>query len=154
MTEAYNNQHRDQNDLISHEDQQDQQDLFSHQGFSKEIPFNKSSLMDYLRSLEEDNLFRIHLVQEDEQALDKLKKDIDFKIKSKEKEIAEVKQNIDMLEASKMLLLQKQYVLDTTMKSKQNNDSQGNKTQVKFGTMDTNTTLNEEVTKDSFSTLQ
>lgn len=90
--------------------------------------------MEYLRSLEEDNLFRIHLVQEDEQALDKLKKDVEFKIKAKEREINEVKQNIDMLEASKMLLLQKQNVLDTTMKSKQN-DHQGNKSLAKAATI-------------------
>ena len=47
--------------------------------------------------LEEDNLFKIHLVQEDEHALEKQKKLIDAKISLKQKELDEVAHNIDML---------------------------------------------------------
>lgn len=36
-----------------------------------EIYFDKFSLLEHLAHLEEDNLFKIHLVQEDEQALEK-----------------------------------------------------------------------------------
>ena len=35
---------------------------------------DRKSLLDHLSHLEEDNLFKIHLVQEDEQALEKEKK--------------------------------------------------------------------------------
>lgn len=41
------------------------------------IYFDKFTLLEHLSHLEEDNLFKIHLVQEDEQALDKLKRSID-----------------------------------------------------------------------------
>lgn len=40
------------------------------------IYFDKDSLLGHLSNLEEDNLFKIHLVQEDEQALEALKKSI------------------------------------------------------------------------------
>lgn len=44
------------------------------------IYFDKFTLLEHLSHLEEDNLFKIHLVQEDEQAIDKLKRSIDQKI--------------------------------------------------------------------------
>ena len=40
------------------------------------IYFNPVTLLEYLASLEEDNLFKINLVQEDEQALENEKKKI------------------------------------------------------------------------------
>ena len=66
-----------------------------------EIYFDKHSLLEELTHLEEDNLFKIHLVQEDEQTLEKLKKTIDQKIQSKEGEIRDVRNNIELLIQSK-----------------------------------------------------
>ena len=40
------------------------------------IYFDRASLLDHLANLEEDNLFKIHLVQEDEEALEVTKEDI------------------------------------------------------------------------------
>jgi hypothetical protein len=37
---------------------------------------DKGDLLEHLANLEEENLFKIHLVQEDEQALEAAKKDI------------------------------------------------------------------------------
>jgi hypothetical protein len=45
-----------------------------------EIYFDKFSLLEHLNHLEEDNLFRINLVQEEEQTLEKFKKASDLKI--------------------------------------------------------------------------
>lgn len=66
-----------------------------------QIYFDKFTLLEHLSHLEEDNLFKIHLVQEDEQALDKLKRSIEMKIRQKENEIEDVNNNIEMLIASK-----------------------------------------------------
>ncbi len=57
--------------------------------------------MDHLASLEEDNLFKIHLVQEEEKTLEDIQKEIALNIKEREKEIEEVKKNIEILERSK-----------------------------------------------------
>ena len=72
-----------------------------------EIYFDKHSLLEELTHLEEDNLFKIHLVQEDEQTLEKLKKTIDQKIQSKEGEIRDVRNNIELLIQSKNQLFHK-----------------------------------------------
>jgi hypothetical protein len=104
--------HEDQDGIEIIDQQQTLDDSF-------EIYFDKNTLVEYLHSLEEDNLFRIHLVQEDEQALDKLKKAVDSKIKAKEQEIEEVNHNIEMLMASKNQLMTKQAALDTTFKGRE-----------------------------------
>lgn len=83
-----------------------------------ELPFNKHELLDHLTTLEEDNLFKIHLVQEDEQALEAQKKAIEENIIMKEKEIMDVKRNIEMLEHSKAGLVSKQQFLESNMKLK------------------------------------
>ena len=62
------------------------------------------TLLEYLTNLEEDNLFKINLVQEDEQALDNEKKKIQANIRAKEAEINEVIKNIESLEQSKAVL--------------------------------------------------
>ena len=54
--------------------------------------------------MEEDNLFKIHLVQEDEQALEKQKKASEETILKKQEEINEVQKNIEMLMNSKKIL--------------------------------------------------
>ena len=63
--------------------------------------------MDHLANLEEDNLFKIHLVQEDEQALEEQKRKIEENIKDREKEILEVKKNIEIFEHSRQAMLNK-----------------------------------------------
>ena len=83
-----------------------------------EIYFDKYSLLEELTHLEEDNLFKIHLVQEDEQTLENLQKTIDQKIQSKEGEIRDVRNNIELLIQSKNQLFHKQMFLDNTMKVK------------------------------------
>lgn len=83
------------------------------------IYFDKQSLLDHLSNLEEDNLFKIHLVQEDEHALDAMKRDIESNIALKESEILDVKRNIEMLEHSKAGLVSKQSFLESNMKLKQ-----------------------------------
>jgi hypothetical protein len=83
------------------------------------IYFDRASLLDHLANLEEDNLFKIHLVQEDEQALEVMKTDISENILSREHEIADVRKNIEMLENSKAVLVSKQVFLESGMKVKQ-----------------------------------
>lgn len=80
--------------------------------------FNKQTLLGHLANLEEGNLFKIHLVQEDEVALEGAKKDIEATIQAKEREIADVKRNIEMLEHSKAGLFAKQQFLEGNMKMK------------------------------------
>ena len=65
------------------------------------IYFDKESLLEHLSNLEEDNLFKIHLVQEDDHALEAMRKDIEKNIKDKEEEILSVKKNIQILENQK-----------------------------------------------------
>ena len=77
-------------------------------------------LLEHLANLEEENLFKIHLVQEDEQALEEQKKKIAENIKEREKEIVEVKKNIEILENSKHIMLSKQQFLESNMKVKSN----------------------------------
>ena len=81
------------------------------------IYFNPpETLLEYLTNLEEDNLFKINLVQEDEQALDNEKKKIQANIRAKEAEINEVMKNIESLEQSKAVLHEKQLFLEGNMK--------------------------------------
>lgn len=83
------------------------------------IYFDKVSLLEHLANLEEDNLFKIHLVQEDEQALEALRTEIAETQAAKEREIADVRRNIDMLEQSRAALAAKQAFLESNMKVKQ-----------------------------------
>ena len=87
------------------------------------IYFDQVTLMEYLANLEEDNLFKINLVQEDEQALENEKKKIQENIKNKEEEIAEVLKNIESLEQSKGILQEKQMYLEGSMKVKHTGNS-------------------------------
>jgi hypothetical protein len=80
---------------------------------------DKGDLLEHLANLEEENLFKIHLVQEDEQALEAAKKDIAHTQAQKEREIADVRRNIEMLEHSRGILYSKQQFLESNMKMKQ-----------------------------------
>jgi uncharacterized protein YllA (UPF0747 family) len=79
--------------------------------------------MEHLAYLEEDNLFKINVVQEDEQALEKMKKQIERSIKDKEAEIEEVRRNIDGLQAMKEVFVEKTQFLEGNMKLKNSNNS-------------------------------
>jgi len=72
-----------------------------------EIHFTEFTMLEYLSHLEEDNLFRIHLVQEEEQTLEKFKKASEERIKEKQNEIDEVQRNIELLQNSKKVALTK-----------------------------------------------
>jgi len=76
-------------------------DLTQLQDQDMNIYFDKESLLEHLSNLEEDNLFKIHLVQEDDHALEAMRKDIEKNIKDKEEEILSVKKNIEILENQK-----------------------------------------------------
>ena len=65
-------------------------------------------------------MFKIHLVQEDEVALENCKKEIQENIKEREMEIVEVKKNIENLERSRAVLAMKQQFLESNMKVKPN----------------------------------
>ncbi len=71
------------------------------------IYFDKQSLLEHLANLEEDNLFKIHLVQEDEVALEEQKKQIEDTIALRESEIMDVRRNIEMLDHSRQGLVAK-----------------------------------------------
>ncbi len=76
--------------------------------------------MEHLANLEEDNLFKIHLVSEEDQAREDLKRKIEENIRDKEREIQEVKKNIEIFEHSKQTMLNKQQFLESNMKVKHN----------------------------------
>lgn len=69
---------------------------------------DKKSLLEHLANLEEENLFKIHLVQEDEQALENTRKEVEENIALREREIQDVRRNIEMLEHSRGILFGKQ----------------------------------------------
>lgn len=104
-------------DLQRHK--QSQEELGSGEDRDLNIYFDKVTLLEHLASLEEDNLFKIHLVQEDEVALEGAKKDIEQTIAAKEREIADVRRNIEMLDHSRAGLVAKQQFLEGNMKLKQ-----------------------------------
>lgn len=70
-----------------------------------EIYFDKFTLLEHLTHLEEDNLFNIQLIQEDEEALDNFKKESQSKIYMKETELKDIEHNIGILVSSKEQLL-------------------------------------------------
>ena len=77
-------------------------------------------MLEHLANLEEDNLFKIHLVQEEDQAREEQKRKIEENIRDKEREILEVKKNIEIFEHSKQLMLSKQQFLESNMKVPKN----------------------------------
>lgn len=91
------------------------------------IYFDKQSLLQRLQHMEEDNLFRIYLVKEEEQSLDLLIKQRNAKLAQKEKEIDDVLKNIAMLETSKQALLAKTQYLVQSMNMKENKQQQQQK---------------------------
>ena len=84
-----------------------------------ETYFEKHTLLEHLAHLEEDNLFKIHLVQDDEQALEKLRRGVQGSIQAKEQEIRDMQHNIDTMRASIQQLSAKHAFLDANTRSKQ-----------------------------------
>eukprot|EP00347_Sterkiella_histriomuscorum_P005172 403357620 len=122
LTQANQNGQKHKNSLDKQDDLDQEAQMFE-EDEDFQIYFDKFTLLEHLSHLEEDNLFKIHLVQEDEQALDKLRRAIDLKIKQKEQEIEDVGNNIEMLISSKNQLQTKQSFLDTNMRVKQTSSS-------------------------------
>jgi len=71
------------------------------------IYFDKRSLIEYLNFLEEDNLFKIHLVDEDAMQLKNMKLESIQKYKPTEEAIEEVTTSLAILEKSRDLILEK-----------------------------------------------
>ena len=63
-----------------------------------EIYFTKDSLLEHLDYLEEDNLFKIHLIQNEEQNLKKSQQKIDGKMTEKLNAIGVLNKNIEKLQ--------------------------------------------------------
>lgn len=82
------------------------------------IYFDKKSLLERLQHMEEDNLFRIHLVQEEEQSLELMRKQVSETLEAKDREIEDVLKNIQMLETSKNQLSSKTTFLMSNMRVK------------------------------------
>ena len=68
------------------------EDEYSDDDFT--IYFDRAQLLNHLNHLEDDNLFRIKLVEDDEQAVKKIKEDAIKKYHNMEKDIAEVDKSI------------------------------------------------------------
>jgi len=71
------------------------------------IYFDKASLLAHVVHLEDDNLFKIHLVQEDEQNLERLKRQAESDFSKMEEQIEAVQKNIDVLSVQKQELTSK-----------------------------------------------
>ena len=83
-----------------------------------QIYFDKGGLLEHLSNLEEDNLFRIHLVQDEEQSLEKYKKASELRVQQKLNEIAEVNKNIEQLQSSLKVAYNKSVFLESNMRVK------------------------------------
>lgn len=64
----------------------------------KEIYFNENDLKEYLQHIEEDNLFKINLLQDDEQTCEQLKIHATSAITEKQQEIEQQKESIKLLQ--------------------------------------------------------
>jgi len=105
--------------MTVHTNEEGQQDVDLDQPYEDkdfQIYFTDNTLLEYLAHLEEDNLFRIHLVQEEEQALEKFKKGSEERILQKQQEIDEVQRNIELLKTSKNVAGSKQNFLESNMR--------------------------------------
>ena len=71
------------------------------------IYFDKVSLLNHITFMEDDNLFKIHLVQEDEQNVEKAQKKMEKSTKEMLLQIEEGQKNIDALNQSKEVVLSK-----------------------------------------------
>ena len=71
------------------------------------VGIEEREVIQYLQRLEEDNLFEMNLLTEEENNLEKMEKESKEKISQRQKEIREVDQNIAMLLQSKQKKLER-----------------------------------------------
>ena len=81
------------------------EDEYSDDDFT--ICFDRAQLLNHLNHLEDDNLFRIKLVEDDQQAVKKIKEDAVTKYQIMERDIEEVDKSIAQLEKTKDTLMTK-----------------------------------------------
>ena len=64
------------------------------------IPLNEKEFWGYLEKLEENNLFEMNLLQENQQTLEKIERESQEKISAKRAKLIELDSNIKLLEDS------------------------------------------------------
>ena len=72
-----------------------------------------------MNHLEDDNLFRIKLVEDDQQAVKKIKEDAEVKYRVMERDIEEVDKSIAQLEKTKETLMSKNRYLSGSVNQQQ-----------------------------------
>jgi hypothetical protein len=87
------------------------------------IYFDKASLLNHITFLEDDNLFKIHLVQEDEQNVEKAQKKMKKSCQEMQLQIDDVQKNIDALNQAKELVHSKHVFLSGGPGKKKKMDS-------------------------------
>lgn len=65
------------------------------------IPLEEKKFWEYLTKLEENNLFKMNQLQEEQQKLEKQEKESQDKINTKQEEITDLDTNLEQLQASK-----------------------------------------------------
>ena len=93
------------------------EDSYSDDDFT--IYFDRAQLLNHLNHLEDDNLFRIKLVEDDQQAVKKIKEDAQVKYKIMERDIEEVDKSIAQLEKTKETLMSKNRYLSGSVNQQQ-----------------------------------
>lgn len=83
------------------------------------IYFDRAQLLGHLNQLEDDNLFRIQLVQDDEQAVKKINEDALDKYNEMEGQIGEVDKSIEQLEKTMEALMTKNRYLSGSVNQSQ-----------------------------------
>ena len=85
----------------------------------EDIRINEKDLVDYLSKLEENNLFKMNLIQEQQQSLEKIEKETEARIDAKKQLISDVTSNLAHLEEAKTLQFERltyyKNVMDATM---------------------------------------
>ena len=79
------------------------------------IYFDKKALLDHLNHLEDDNLFKIYLVQEDEQKVLKMKEQAEVNYEHLQKEIDESQKSIEQLQKNKDVLIERFNFLNSSI---------------------------------------
>ena len=96
------------------------------------IYFDNRNLLSHLNFLEDDNLFKINLLQDEEENVKKLKDASEGKYKMREKDIQDVHRSIVQLEKSRDNLMQRyKYLTGNITQSSDNHVQKKTKTQKK-----------------------
>ena len=81
----------------------------------EEIRIGEKDLLDYLQKLEENNLFKMNLIQEQQQSLEKIEKDSEAKIQAKELLLRDVQANLEHLEEARQIQFDRYIYYKTVM---------------------------------------